>query len=65
MMKFADKEYELYAPTRADRDQWIQLLKIIAEMNRQGIKLDSTTPLDYLRDQEQKTQKALEEAKMS
>ena len=55
MVKFGDKEYEFYAPTRADRDQWVQILKIIAEMNRQGIKLDSTTPLDYLRDQEQKT----------
>ena len=28
------KEYELYAPTRNDRAQWVKILSIIAEMNR-------------------------------
>lgn len=28
------KEYELYAPTRKDREQWVKIFSTIAEMNR-------------------------------
>ena len=52
MMRFTDKEYELYAPTRADRDQWVKILSTIAEMNTQGINIEFTNPFDYLREQE-------------
>ena len=34
LMAFEDKEYELYAPTRNDREQWVHILSTIAEMNR-------------------------------
>ena len=33
-LQFQDKEYELYAPTRNDREQWIHILSTIAEMNK-------------------------------
>lgn len=33
-LSFRDKEYEMYAPTRGDRDQWVKVLGTIAEMNR-------------------------------
>lgn len=54
---FEDKEYELYAPTRADREQWVHILSTIAEMNLEGIKLESMTPFDYLREKEASKQK--------
>lgn len=49
-LAFADKEYELYAPTRTDRDEWIHILSTLAEMNRQGVKLESMSPFDYIRE---------------
>ena len=32
-LSFKDKDYELYAPTRQDRTQWVRILSAIAEMN--------------------------------
>ena len=46
-LSFTDNEYELYAPTRSDRDKWILILSTIAEMNRQGVKLESMTPSEF------------------
>ena len=43
---FVDKEYELYAPTRKDREQWVKVLGTLAEMNRQGIELEN--PFGYI-----------------
>ena len=34
-------------------------------MNKQGVKLESMSPFDYLREQEQLKQKLLEESKMT
>ena len=65
LLVFADKEYELYAPTRADRDEWVQKLSTFGEMNRQGVKLESMTPFDYIREQDQLKQKLVEESKMT
>jgi len=45
---FKEKEYELYAPSRGDREKWIYILGTIAEMNNQGVKLESMTPFDYI-----------------
>ena len=59
-LSFDDKKYELYAPTRADRDQWVKMLNTIAEMNRQSVKLESMTPFDFEREQEQLKQKMLD-----
>ena len=33
-LQFEEKEYELYAATRSDRDQWVKILGTVAEMNR-------------------------------
>lgn len=56
---FADKEYELYAATRKDREQWVKVLGTIAEMNRQCAELGS--PFEYQQEQERKQMKMLEE----
>ena len=42
--------YELYAPTRADRAQWIRVFKTISEMNKEGVNLVSMSPLEYLKE---------------
>ena len=52
LLVFKDKEYELYAPTRADREQWIHVLKTIAKMNKLGVKSEHFTPFEWLREQE-------------
>ena len=49
-LAFHDKEYELYAATRNDREQWIKILGTIAEMNRQGVDLTDTNPLEYIKE---------------
>lgn len=33
---FREKTYELYAPTRSDRDQWVRTLQSLAEMKNSG-----------------------------
>ena len=50
ILSFTDKEYELYAPTRSDRDQWIHVLQTIAEMNKTMIKTDFTSPFEWIKD---------------
>ena len=32
-VEFPEKTYELYAPTRKERDKWVEVLGAIAEMN--------------------------------
>ena len=58
ILTFRDKAYELYAPTRADRDHWVKILKTIAEMNTK-LRLDTRNPIEYLK--EQKTKDGTEE----
>ena len=48
-LTFIDKEYELYAATRTDRDHWVKILNTIAEINREGIKNEGCNVLEYLR----------------
>ena len=52
MLKFPEKTYELYAPTRKEREKWVEVLQIVAEMNTKSISLDSMSPFDYLREKE-------------
>ena len=59
------RDYELYAPTRGDRDMWVKILSTIAEINRQGLSLQDQNPIDYMKEQEMKTKAELEEAKMT
>ena len=49
---FKDKTYELYAPTRKDREQWVEAFQTIAEMNKKGIKLQTMKPFDYVRNKQ-------------
>ena len=53
---FRDKEYELYAPNRNDRTQWVKILSAIAEINKQkdesfGVQEINicNNPIEYLR----------------
>ena len=32
-VEFPEKTYELYAPTRKERDKWVEVLGAIADMN--------------------------------
>ena len=65
MLRFPDKEYELYSPTRNDREQWVHLLSTIAQMNREGVKSEVLTPFQWLREKELKAQKLEAEQVMS
>lgn len=49
-LKFTDRIYELYAPTRNDRDKWLKILGAIAEMNKNSIDLELMTPFEYLQE---------------
>ena len=53
-LEFSDRTYELYAPTRADRDEWVRILGAVADMNRQGVDIQGISPHDYLTEQQQK-----------
>lgn len=65
VIEFPDKQYECYAPTRNDRDEWVHVLSTIGEMNRLGVRLEDHSPFEWLREQERKKQKQLEEEKMT
>ena len=63
-LEFPEKTYELYTPTRKERDKWVQILAAIAQMNRLSVALDSMTPLEYLvQDAQRQEQEQLEEQK--
>lgn len=47
-LEFNDRTYELYSPTRKERDWWVQVLGAIAEMNFKSIQLSSQTPIEYI-----------------
>ena len=64
-VSFEEKTYELYAPTRADREQWVHILGAIAEMNQEGVKLEGMTPFDYIKEKELVKQRVIEESKMT
>ena len=46
-LEMADRNMELYAPTRQDRDAWVRVLNLIIEMNREGITTESMSPFVY------------------
>ena len=48
LLSFREKTYELYAPTRSDRDEWVKTFSTISEMNSKGIKLDTCKPFEYI-----------------
>ena len=51
-LQFPEKTYELYAPTRKEREKWVEVLSTIAEMNAKSINLNSLSPFEYLREKE-------------
>ena len=49
ILSFKEKEYELYAASRADRDKIVQVLAAIGQMNAQGIEANKhLTPMEWL-----------------
>ena len=48
-LEFPEKTYELYAPTRKDRQKWVEILSTIAEMNKESYKLNSMSIFDYMK----------------
>lgn len=64
-----DKElevtYELYAPTRADRAEWLRIFGAIVAMNKVGADLVSMTPITYLRENEEDQKNLDEEEKIT
>ena len=47
VLEMADRNMELYAPTRQDRDAWVRVLSLIIEMNREGITTEEMSPFVY------------------
>ena len=63
VLEFAEREYELYAPTRKERDKWVEVLGAVAEMNLKSIGLNTMSPLEYLKKGEQPHNQASEDAR--
>lgn len=41
------RKYELFAPTRADRDHWNRIFNIILKMNQVGVSTRDINPLEF------------------
>ena len=54
-----ERSYELYAPTRHERDKWVQILGAIAEMNSKQLSLESMTPIEYLCQKKEEEEKKI------
>ena len=65
MLTFKHEEYELYCPSRADRDQWVRMFDSIAEMNKNCTSAEHMTPFEWLDEKENKAKKREEEIKMT
>lgn len=48
-----ERQYELHAPTRDDRDHWIKIFKIIVKMNKKGLNTRDTNPLKFDKQKEE------------
>jgi len=55
----------LYAANRQDRDQWVRILQAIADMNREGLNLETTDPLSFLRERAERARKKAEEENLT
>ena len=51
-LQFPQKTYELYAPTRKEREKWVEVFSAIAEMNSKSIMLNSMSPFEYLHEKQ-------------
>ena len=51
-LEFPEKTYELYSPTRRERDKWVEVLSAIAEMNMKSIRLEAMSPFDYIQERD-------------
>ena len=47
MLETVDRNMELYAPTRMDRDKWVKMFKLIVEMNQNHISTTTMSPFVY------------------
>ena len=57
-----DRNMELYAPTRQDRDGWLRVLNLIINMNKDGISTETMSPFVY---ELHKKYQVLSDAKLS
>ena len=44
---------EMYAPTRQERERWIQIFQAISEMNKKLISTRDMNPFKYIKDQQE------------
>ena len=47
VLEMVDRNMELYAPTRQDRDGWLRVLNLIIEMNQGDISTETMSPFVY------------------
>ena len=46
-LNLQERHFDLYAPTRKDREQWVNVFKILAEMAKSKVFTESVTPFEY------------------
>ena len=49
ILELNDRNMELFAPTRIDRDKWYQIFRTIAEMNNDIVSTIQVNPFEYHR----------------
>ena len=47
VLETIERNMELYAPTRKDRDNWVRMFKLIIDMNKQQIGTSTMSPFVY------------------
>ena len=46
-LNLKERHFDLYAPTRKDREQWVNVFKLLAEMAQDKVYPESMTPFEY------------------
>ena len=59
------RAYELYSPTRQERDQWVKVLGAIAEINQSGLNLQYVNPLNFIKERQKKRNQVEEQQDLS
>ena len=42
-----DRSFELYSPTRVEREKWVHVFKLLLEMQKKSISTRSVSPFGY------------------
>ena len=56
-LELSDRTMELFAPTRMDREKWVEIFNLICEMNDRLISTKSLTPLAFKAQKEAEAKK--------